>query len=208
MAITWNSDRERNNETYAGYVLEKQHDSSYRIMSDVWCPADFALVWDPVNKGPRSILVNVYDMQPDNWKPATIEVDATAEVQQAYLDYRTELMYNSLLQNEKDRVEAVEKGAIAKVVKGKSGKGTIGKVVVAMNAIYGMGWRGREMKKFAIATSDIQIDKPLRNGKTMKVYRDVVWVWACNVVRVDIAPIDKDALLAEARKRVVREYIG
>lgn len=208
MAINWVAERDRNENTYAGYVLEKRHDPSYRIMSDVWCPADFALVWDADNKCPRLVLVNVYDMQPKGWVPVSIEVDATADVQEAYLEHRTELMYNSLLQDEIDRVERVEKGCIAKVVKGKTGKGTVGKVVVSMDGSYGMGWRARQMKKYAIATSDVQIDKPLRNGKVMKVYRDVVWVWGCNVKRVDIAPIDKEAIRKLASERVLREYVA
>lgn len=208
MAINWTGEQNRDENTYAGYVLEKRHDPSYRIMSDVWCPADFALVWDADNKCPRLVLVNVYDMNGPNWKPVQIEIDATAEVQQAYLEFRTESFYNSMLQDEIEHVERVEKGCIAKVVKGKTGKGTVGKVVVSMDGSYGMGWRARQMKKYAIATSDVQIDKPLRNGKVMKVYRDVVWVWACNVVRVDIAPIDKEAIRKRASERALREYVA
>jgi hypothetical protein len=73
-----------------------------------------------------------------------------------------------------------------------------------MDASYGMGYRASVEKKLAIATSDVKIKKPLRSGKIAEVYQDVVWVWARNVQRVDIAEINQHALWLEAEKRVVR----
>lgn len=191
---------------WAGYVLEKQHDTSYRIMSDVWGSADWALVWDEKSNGPKHILVNVYDMNPEGWRPVEITVDASAEIIEKHKQWLINREYDRLLGLANVEARQIQKGVIAKVVKGRNGKGTIGKVVVAMDAVYGMGWRGRQMKKYAIATSDIQVDKPLRSGKVMKVYRDVVWAWACNVERVDVPSIDKDALLQMAQERVLRTY--
>lgn len=209
MAIIWNKNDRGFNGTetdWAGYVLEKIHDNNYRIMSDVWGSADHAIVWDEKSNSPKHITVNVYDMQPDGWHPAKIEVDATEEVKEKYLNWKVQREYESLLQNAEIAAREIQKECIAKVVKGKNGKGTVGKVVVIMDGSYGMGWRSRPMKKYAIATSDIQVDKPLRSGKVMKVYRDVVWAWACNVERVDVPAIDKEALLQTAQERVVRTY--
>ena len=203
MAILYTAARDANENRYEGYVLEKIVDRSYRIMSDVWGTADFALVWDEKSNEPKQICVNVYDMNPESWRPVEIVVDATDEVRAKYLNWLEEREFNSLLYKEQERVRQVEKGCIAKVVKGRNGRGTVGKVVVSMDASYGMGYRARQMKKYAIATSDVQIDKPLRNGKVMKVYRDVVWAWACNVERVDIAKIDQDALRVEAKERAL-----
>lgn len=194
MAILYTAARDLNDNRYEGAVLAKRVNQSYRIMSDVWGTADFALVWDDSSNAPKQILVNVYDMNPSGWHPVAIVPDATEEVKAKYLNWLEEREFETMLNQEQIRIREIEKGCIAKVVKGKSGKGTIGKVVVSMDAAYGMGWRARQMKKYAIATSDVQIDKPLRNGKTMKVFRDVVWAWACNVERVDIAEINLDAL--------------
>lgn len=189
---------------WSGYVLEKTHDTNYRIMSDVWGSADWALVWDEKSNVPKHILVNVYDMNPEGWRPVQITVDATDEIREKYNQWMINREFERLLDNATVQSKQIEKGCIAKVVKGKSGKGTIGKVVVVMDGSYGMGWKSVPMKKYAIATSDVQIDKPLRNGKIAKVYQDVVWAWACNVDRVDIPQIDKEALLQTARERVVR----
>lgn len=211
MAIIWNkNDRGfAGTETdWAGYVLEKTHDNNYRIMSDVWGSADHALVWDEKANEPKHITVNVYDMQPEGWHPAKIEVDATEEVKEKYLNWKVQREYEGMLYREEARVREIEKGCIAKVVSGRNGKGTVGKVVVAMDGSYGMGYRAKPMKKYAIATSDIQIDKPLRNGKIMKVFRDVVWVWACNVERVDVEEINQHMLWLEAKERVLRTIKG
>lgn len=204
MAIAWATQDKGfygTEQNWQGAVLKVEHDRNYRIMSDVWGSADWATVWDEATASPKQILVNVYDMQPSGWNPVQITVDATDEIREKYKQWLINLEYNRLLDLEQNRVREIEKGAIAKVVSGKTGKGTVGKVVVVMDGSYGMGWKSVPMKKYAIATSDIQVDKPLRNGKIVKVYQDVVWVWAKNCERVDTAQIDKDALLREAQER-------
>lgn len=189
---------------YENCVLEKKVDNSYRIMSDIWGTADYAYVWDEATASPKMVLVNVYDMNPSDWKPTRIEVDATDEVRAKYLMWRTKLEYETLLGTEEMRVRKIEKGAIVKVVKGRNGKGTQGPVVVAMTAPYRYGWRANPELKVAIATSDVKVKKALRNGKVAEVYRDVVWAWARNVVREDIAEINQHMLWLEAEKRATR----
>jgi len=207
MAIAWTEHHngfEGTQTDWAGYVLEKIVDNSYRIMSDIWGTADFALVWDENINGPKQILVNVYDMNPEGWHPVQITVDATPEIREKHKQWLINREYNRLLGSAEIAVRQIEKGTIAKVVRGRNGKGTIGKVVVMMDAAYGMGWQSRIEKKLAIATSDVKVKKALRNGKVAEVYQDVVWVWQRNCERVDVAKIDKDALLQTAQERVVR----
>ena len=207
MSIAWTEQHNGfydSQSNWEGAVLKVVHDQSYRIMSDVWGSADWALVWDEATASPKTILVNVYDMQGPDWKPVQITVDATDEVRAKYLKWRTNLEYETLLGTEEQRVRQIEKGAIAKVVKGKSGKGTIGKVVVAMTAPYRSGWRANPELKVAIATSDVKVKKALRSGKVAEVYQDVVWAWARNVIREDIAEINQHMLWLEAEKRAVR----
>ena len=207
MAIAWTKMHDGFADTqsnWAGYVLEKKHDTNYRIMSDVWGSADWAIVWDEATSSPKHILVNVYDMNPEGWRPVQITVDATDEIREKYKQYLINCEYQNLLDKAEAAARHIEKGAVAKVVRGKTGKGTIGKVVVQMIATYGMGYRASSEYKLAIATSDVKVKKPLRSGKVVDVYQDVVWVWQRNCERVDIANIDKDALLQTAQERVVR----
>lgn len=207
MAIAWKENQhgfEGTQTDWSGYVLEKIVDHSYRIMSDIWGTADWALVWDEKSNGPKRLLVNVYDMNPSGWSPSEIVVDATEEVKAKYRDFQVKRLYEQLLGSAEIAARQIEKGCIAKVVKGKNGKGTVGKVVVMMDATYGMGWRASVEKKLAIATSDVKVKKALRSGKVAEVYQDVVWVWARNVERVDIAEINQHMLWLEAEKRVVR----
>ena len=207
MAIAWTEQDKGfydSQSNWEGAVLKVVHDQSYRIMSDVWGSADWATVWDEATASPKQILVNVYDMNGPGWKPTQITVDATDEIREKYKHWLINVQYERLLEMEQARVHQIEKGAIAKVVKGKNGKGTVGPVVVVMDATYGMGYRSSVEKKLAIATSDVKVKKALRNGKVAEVYRDVVWVWARNVERVDVPQINKDALLQTAQERVVR----
>jgi hypothetical protein len=211
MSIAWTEQHNGfydSQSNWEGAVLKVVHDQSYRIMSDVWGSADWALVWNEATASPKTILVNVYDMNGSDWKPVQITVDATDEVRAKYLKWRTNLEYETLLGTEEQRVRQIEKGVIAKVVKGKSGKGTIGKVVVAMTAPYRSAWRANPELKVAIATSDVKVKKALRNGKVAEVYQDVVWAWARNVVRVDIAKIDLEALRKQAQERAVRYCVA
>lgn len=204
MAIAWTTQHNGfggTEQNWEGAVLKVEHDRNYQIMSDVWGSADWATVWDEATASPKKILVNVYDMQPSGWNPVQITVDATDEIREKYKQWLINLEYNRLLDLEQNRVREIEKGAIAKVVSGKTGKGTVGKVVVVMNATYGMGWRSVSMQKYAIATSDVKVMKPLRSGKVVEVYQDVVWAWAKNCQRVDIAEINQHMLWLEAEKR-------
>lgn len=203
MAILYTAARDSNENRYEGFVLARVVDQSYRIMSDVWGTADFARVWDEATASPKMILVNVYDMNPESWRPVQITVDATDEIREKYKQWLINLEFNRLLDLEENRVREIEKGAIAKVVSGRNAKGTIGKVVVKMNATYGMGYRSSVEPKLGIATSDVTFKKALPNGKVVDAHRDMVWVWARNCQRVDIAQIDKEALLREAQERAV-----
>ena len=207
MAIAWTEQDKGfydSQSNWEGAVLKVVHDQNYRIMSDVWGSADWATVWDEATASPKQILVNVYDMNGPGWKPTQITVDATDEICEKYKQWLINVQYERLLEMEQARVHQIEKGAIAKVVKGKNGKGTVGPVVVVMDATYGMGYRSSVEKKLAIATSDVKVKKALRSGKVAEVYRDVVWVWARNCQRVDVPQINKDALLQTAQERVVR----
>lgn len=200
MAIMYTADRDQNENTYKNQVLAKEHDQSYRIMSDVWGSADWALVWDDATASPKKVLVNVYDMNPESWKPVQIIVDATDAVREKYYQWLIKIRFDQLVGNAEDAARELVKGSIAKVVRGRNAKGTQGKVVVYMQARYGMGWQSKIEPKLGIATSDVTFKKALPNGKVVDAHRDMVWVWARNCQRVDIAPIDKDTILAEAKE--------
>ena len=52
MAILYTAARDSDMNRYAGFVLAKVVDQSYRIMSDIWGTADFARVWDRLPRLP------------------------------------------------------------------------------------------------------------------------------------------------------------
>lgn len=204
MAILYTAARDSNENRYEGLVLARVVNQSYRIMSDVWGTADFARVWDEATAGPKMILVNVYDMNPESWRPVQITVDATDEIREKYNLWQINLEFQRRVGIAESEALRIEKGCIAKVVKGKNGKGTVGKVVVQMQARYGMGWRASVENKLGIATSDVTFKKALPNGKVVNAHRDMVWVWQRNCERVDVAKIDKDAILEQVKAEAAR----
>ena len=46
--------------------------------------------------------------------------------------------------------------------------------------------------------------KALPNGKVVDAHRDMVWVWQRNCERVDVAQIDKDAILEQVKAEAAR----
>ena len=204
MAILYTAARDSNENRYEGLVLARVVDQSYRIMSDVWGTADFARVWDEATARPKMILVNVYDMNPESWHPVQITVDATDEIREKYNQWQINLEFQRRVGIAESEALQIQKGCIAKVVKGKNGKGTVGKVVVQMQASYGMGYRASVENKLGIATSDVTFKKALPNGKVVDAHRDMVWVWQRNCERVDVAKIDKDAILEQVKAEAAR----
>ena len=202
MAILWTSERDANNNRYENRVLSVELDKSYQVMSDIWATADWALVWDDASNSPKRVLVNVYDMNPSGWVPAKITVDATDEVKSKYRQWKINLEVSRRIEDAEYEAKQIQKGCIAKVVKGKTGKGTVGKVVVVMKANYGMGWRSSVETKLGIATSDVTFKKALPNGKVVDAHKDMVWVWARNAVRVDVGTVDRDAIRREVEHAI------
>jgi hypothetical protein len=127
---------------------------------------------------------------------------ATDKVKSKYRQWKIDLEATRLIEDAELAAKRIEKGCIAKVVKGKNGVGTVGKVVVVMSATYGMGWRSSVEKKLGIATSDVTFKKALPNGKVVDAHKDMVWVWARNAVRVDVGTVDRDAIRREVEQSI------
>ena len=91
MAIAWTEQHKGfydSQSNWEGVTLKVVHDQNYRIMSDVWGSADWAIVWDEATSSPKHVLVNVYDMNGPDWKPIQITVDATDEIREKYKQWK------------------------------------------------------------------------------------------------------------------------
>jgi len=173
--------------------------ASVQVMSDVWETARHVTYWDEVQQCPRTeVWVN------------NVCVDATDEVLQKVYQF----FYNNAIESltELAQLEAmrIRKDSVVEVTSGRNGKGTRGKVVVEIERPYGMGWRTSMEKKVAIATSDVTIKVPARNGKVYENYRDVVWVWARNCSLVEVPEIDLESVKEQAKNqtnRVMARYV-
>lgn len=186
---------------YKGAVLEVRKGVTVRIMSDVWGRADEALVWDKAAKCPKLVTIRTCDYQWDTNSHA--EVDATKAVKAAYRKYLIKQEYNDILGAEQARVNRIEKGCMIKVTRGrKVPKGTVGKVIVMLERMYGFGYMARPATKLGIATSDVMVDQIGKNGKVYKGHKDMVWVWAFNCDRTDVADIDEDEVMQMATENV------
>jgi len=170
---------------------------SVQVMSDIFEEHLVAVSVDDNGRLTETSVSGWYgsDKSGDNY-----EVDAT---EQAWEDYRARCeldKFNKLEARELTLAESpAVKGRVVKIVKGRNGKGLVGKVVVVMDAYYGMGYRSVEMKKLGVATSPRKVTVT-RNGREYENYADMVWAWECNCEVENPAPVDTAPLRKEAQE--------
>lgn len=188
---------------YSGRVLKVMHNVSYQIMSDIWGSADKALVWDAEKGQPKEVYIRFCDYNWDSNSHA--EVDATDEVKTAYRNYLIQQEFAFQVGTAKKNAALIVKDCVVAVVRGrKVPKGTKGKVVVMLEQANGYGYRQTVATKLGIATSDVMVDKIGKNGKVYKSHRDMVWVWAYNCERQDVAEVDENEMIERAIRVVDR----
>ena len=199
MAIFTKENNRSEKVEYVNLVLSEYYDHSYRVMSDVWGTAHYAVVWDVDNNSTKHILLRVCDYAWSN--EARVEVDATPEIVEAYHNFMYQRKYQQAYDSMKDQAFAdamrIGKGDLVQVKRGRKSKGVSGKVVVAMDAQYGMGYRSSIQKKLGIATSDKMVDV-IRNGKVYSNHADMVWVWAHNCDKLEVPAVDLEAIQSAA----------
>lgn len=184
-----------NQTLFEGAVL-KTGWKTYQVMSDEWRDGQYALVWNFVTGKSETV----------NWIVSGF-VDATDAVKVLYrkeqVDRKAEYVYNDRVAKEEARVNAIVKGDIVRVVRGRQAKGLVGPVVVETWKPYAQGWKSVTERKFAIAKDDVMVDVVAANGKTYRNYANVEWVWARNCEKAIIPPvntINKDDVWAEVAK--------
>jgi len=172
--------------TLAEGATLKVWQGSIRVMSDVWEMTTYATYWDQAQER----------LLTQSWvKTAT--VDATPEVLEKVKAYLYQIELQKVVEQAEKEATTIGKDSLVKVVKGRQGKGTVGKVVVTMERPYQMGWRSSVATKVGIATSDEKVKVAGRNGKVYENYKDVTWAWAMNCELVEVPEID----LKEAQER-------
>ena len=170
-----------------GATLKVWRDS-IQVMSDMWEMGTLATYWDETEGRIQTI----------QWVKEG-KVDATPEV----LAQVKQCLYNNALESAiaqaKREARTIVKGSVVKVVKGRGDKGTVGKVVVAIERPYRMGYRATQATKLGIATSDVKVKVAAANGKVYENYKDVTWAWAMNCELVEVPAINKDEVMERAR---------
>jgi hypothetical protein len=168
--------------------------ASVQIMSDVWETACHVSYWDEAEQRIRT----------QTWAK-DVRIDATDEVLEKVKNFIYNCEVKRLTELAEAEAQKMHLGSVVEVISGRSGKGTRGKVVVAIERPYGMGWRSVMAKKLAIATSDVTVKVAARNGKVYENYRDVVWAWARNCQLVEVPEIDLESVKEGAKARADRE---
>ena len=177
-----------------GATLKVWRDS-IQVMSDVWEMGTLATYWDEA-------LGRIQTIQ---WVK-TAAVDATPEVLAKVKSYLYQLELERALAQAKKEAARIVKGSKVKVVKGRQGKGTVGKVVVAIERPYQMGWKSSMATKLGIATSDEKVEVAAANGRVYENYKDVTWSWAMNCELVEVPEIDLQSAQESARVKAKYEY--
>ena len=192
---------------YEGAVLEVGS-RTVQVMSDIWDTEFYAKVWNEATGKPLDVsLYYVNESSSEKTKACKATVDATSDVREKYDRYvrnrAIDYNYGRAVAATEEAVMRIAKGDIVKVVRGRSGKGTVGKVVVEYLGTYNAGYHSSNEYKYAIATSDRTETAYTKDGQhEYQRHLDVVWAWARNVEKVNVPEIDKDAILEE----VIADY--
>ena len=160
---------------------------SIRIMFDEWASTTYASYWDEAEQCIKQIA-----------EVSKVTIDATPEVMAKVKNFIYEREYVKALSDAQSEAERIVKDSIVKVARGRSSKGTEGKVVVTLQKPYQTGYRANLELKLGIATSDVKINVAAANGKVYENYRDIVWVWARNCDLVVVPEIDLEAVKERA----------
>lgn len=181
--------------------------NSERIMSDVWEWITSVYYWDAETGTIKSM-----------WLGEGVEYTIDCEFDSIKEDFRRAVFHR----NYKHRMEKAEqianipdRGRTVRVVRGKTSKGVVGKVVVAIERPYSMGWQSRLEMKLGIALDDEMTTYTAKNGKQYPTHKNMVWVWArnCEVVNPEVdvetatqyALSDTDREVAEIQQRCAKE---
>jgi hypothetical protein len=177
-----------------GCTLKVWQDS-IQVMSDMWETGTLATYWDEA-------LGRIQTVQ---WVKNS-KVDATPEVLEKVKVYLYELELERAIAQAESDAARIGKGSVVKVVKGRQGKGTVGKVVVSIERPYQTGWKSRMATKVGIATSDEKVQVAASNGRVYENYKDVTWAWAMNCELVEVPEIDLQSAKERARDKAKYEY--
>jgi hypothetical protein len=166
-----------------------------RVMSDIWETVNRAYYWN-AEKGK---LDNTYISDREDTEIVIDgNVDAVAEeMRKAYYPRYVEKF---TAEAEYDASKPM-RGSEVKVVRGKSHRGAVGKVVVSIEREYNMGYRSSLETKFGIALDDEMTTYVAKNGKTYPTHKNIAWVWARNCEVIN-PKIDEKAIAAKALDRV------
>jgi hypothetical protein len=169
-----------------------------QVMSDEWAMTTYASYWDETAQCIRQIA-----------EVASVTVDVTPEVMVKVKDFVYGRAYENALAQAQKEAARILKDSIVKVARGRISKGIEGKVAVAIQRPYGMGYRSTVETKLGIATSDVKVKVPAANGKVYENYRDMVWVWARNCDLVEVPEIDLEEVkerASSATEYQLRDY--
>jgi hypothetical protein len=167
--------------------------------SDIWATHLVLTSIDPEGRLNKTSVSGWYGMRDEDRREWTI--DANDEAFERYRKRTYDFTHASILQ--RVTVMAVDpavKGRVVKVVSGRTGKGTVGKVAVIIERPYGMGYRSAMMHKLGIATSPRKVTVAGKYGKTFENYADMIWVWAKNCEVEKPEPVDMNLVESEATK--------
>ena len=173
-------------------------EGTIQVMSDEWAMTTYASYWDEAAQCIRQIA-----------EVTSVTVDVTPEVMAKVKDFVYGRAYENALAQAQKEAARILKDSIVKVARGRISKGIEGKVAVAIQRPYGMGYRSTVETKLGIATSDVKVKVPAANGKVYENYRDMVWVWARNCDLVEVPEIDLEEVkerASSATEYQLRDY--
>lgn len=174
---------------------------THRIMSDVWDSLPTAHYIDEDGREASKVVGG------DGEYLVEATVDATEDAYSDFYTYRLARLIEDNTHKAEADARVIRKGDLVKVVSGRTGKGSVGKVVVVMNGTYGMGYHSVGMQKFGIALSDRMGPVTLKSGTVIQSHLDMVWVWEKNCEKAEVLPVDAEYIRGISDRQAQKETI-
>lgn len=166
-----------------------------QVMSDIW--EDHLVVHSIDEKGyiRKTSVCGWYGQLPEDG--IEYELDVTEEAYTDYRNQRARFHFNRIMDHAiNEAYDTTVKDRVVQIVRGRNGKGQVGRVVVVMEGYYNAGpYNGRDAYKLGIALSPEKVIVE-KNGREYENYKDVVWAWHFNCkVENPVLPNEADVLV-------------
>jgi hypothetical protein len=191
---------------YQGAVFRVFNGASFQVMSDIWGSCTDVEVFDVAENRPKKLSYNFSD-NGHVWSKAEAKVDITDDVWEKYRLWLINQKIEKYVNDYKNNDRQIVVGDTVWVKKGKTAKGSQGKVVfIKAGGPMRFGYSVVNTTSYCIALSDRTEKAVSKYGKEYDRHVDVAWVYARNCEKLNLTEPDMAEIASRAVEAVDYSY--